>query len=304
MAKETFISRYVLIIRRLEKGPATFRNISEYLSRASAFHDKNYDITIRTFQRDIRDIREQFGIEITNERNGDRRYYIKSRPENDDTGYLLLEACQMHQAIKQSEPFRKLLYFDERRPIGLEYINTLVFACAQRKIVEFTYQSYYSDHVKQRTVHPIALRQALGRWYLVAVDTKDSRLKTFGLDRMDDIDISKTSFHGKFDYDISGIFWNSFGIFNDASERPQRVVMSVFKEQAKYLESYPLHHSQFIVGNKNEKVLLGLQILITEDLVMEIMKMGSKVRVLRPASLRRRLMHEISELQKIYAEYS
>ncbi len=301
MAKETFISRYILIIRRLEKGPATFRHISEYLSRASESQDRNFDISIRTLQRDIRDIREQFGIEIANERHGEKRYFIRSRPENDNTGYRLLEACQMHQAIQETEPFRKVLYFDDRKPIGLEYINGLVFACAHRKIIEFTYHTYWNDNMSLRTVHPLALRQALGRWYLVAVDTKDLRLKTFGLDRIDDLDISKTSFTEKYDYDISGIFRNALGVFHDSSQQTQKVVLTVEREQACYLQSYPIHHSQVIVKKQDDEVIVEFHVQVTEDLVMEIMKMGAKVQVLRPAGLRKRIMKEIRELRELYA---
>lgn len=301
MAKETFISRYILIIRRLEKGPATFRHISEYLSMASEAQDRNFDISIRTLQRDIRDIREQFGIEIANERHGEKRYYIRSRPENDNTGYRLLEACQMHQAIQETEPFRKVLYFDDRKPIGLEYINGLVFACAHRKIIEFTYHTYWNDNMSLRTVHPLALRQALGRWYLVAVDTKDLRLKTFGLDRIDDLDISKTSFTEKYNYDISGIFRNALGVFHDSSQQPQKVVLAVEREQACYLQSYPIHHSQVIVKKQDDEVIVEFHVQVTEDLLMEIMKMGAKVLVLRPAGLRKRIMKEIRELREQYA---
>ena len=301
MAKETFISRYILIIRRLEKGPATFRHISEYLSMASKAQDRNFDISIRTLQRDIRDIREQFGIEIANERHGEKRYYIRSRPENDNTAYRLLEACQMHQAIQETEPFRKVLYFDDRKPIGLEYINGLVFACAHRKIIEFTYHTYWNDNMSLRTVHPLALRQALGRWYLVAVDTKDLRLKTFGLDRIDDLDISKTSFTEKYDYDISGIFRNALGVFHDSSQQTQKVVLTVEREQACYLQSYPIHHSQVIVKKQDDEVIVEFHVQVTEDLVMEIMKMGAKVQVLRPAGLRKRIMKEIRELRELYA---
>lgn len=301
MAKETFISRYILIIRRLEKGPATFRHISEYLSMASEAQDRNFDISIRTLQRDIRDIREQFGIEIANERHGEKRYYIRSRPENDNTGFRLLEACQMHQAIQETEPFRKVLYFDDRKPIGLEYINGLVFACAHRKIIEFTYHTYWNDNMSLRTVHPLALRQALGRWYLVAVDTKDLRLKTFGLDRIDDLDISKTSFTEKYNYDISGIFRNALGVFHDSSQQPQKVVLAVEREQACYLQSYPIHHSQVIVKKQDDEVIVEFHVQVTEDLLMEIMKMGAKVLVLRPAGLRKRIMKEIRELREQYA---
>ncbi len=152
-----------------------------------------------------------------------------------------------------------------------------------------------------RTVHPHALRQAMGLWYLVAVDTKDLRLKTFGLDRIDDLDISKTSFTEKYDYDISGIFRNALGVFHDSSQQTQKVVLTVEREQACYLQSYPIHHSQVIVKKQDDEAIVEFYVQITEDLVMEIMKMGAKVQVLRPAGLRKRIMKEIRELREQYA---
>jgi hypothetical protein len=39
MPKEIFISRFSLIIKRLEKGPATYEQIAKYLDDASVIQD-------------------------------------------------------------------------------------------------------------------------------------------------------------------------------------------------------------------------------------------------------------------------
>lgn len=72
MPKETFISRFSLIIKRLEKGPATYEQIVRFLEDESDISDKNYSISKRTLQRDIKDIYAQLSIEIVNEKKGDK----------------------------------------------------------------------------------------------------------------------------------------------------------------------------------------------------------------------------------------
>ena len=63
MSKETYIIRYSLIIKRLERGPADFEELEKYLQNESNIHDKDLNISRRTFQRDIKDIYSQLNID-------------------------------------------------------------------------------------------------------------------------------------------------------------------------------------------------------------------------------------------------
>ena len=59
MPKQIFIRRFSLILKRLEKGPATYGQIKEYLETESDIRGRNYSISKRSLQRDIKDIYEQ-----------------------------------------------------------------------------------------------------------------------------------------------------------------------------------------------------------------------------------------------------
>ena len=103
MPKQTYLSRYFLIINRIEKGRATFEEIEEYLRNESGLQDKDFIISKRTFQRDIKDIYEQFKIEIVNERKSEKRYYIKSKPETAELSQQLLQGYQMLGIINTAQ---------------------------------------------------------------------------------------------------------------------------------------------------------------------------------------------------------
>jgi len=64
MSKRESIARYNLIIKKLRKKPATFNEISDYLLFESELQGYNFNVSKRTFQRDIEDISSLYNIDI------------------------------------------------------------------------------------------------------------------------------------------------------------------------------------------------------------------------------------------------
>jgi predicted DNA-binding transcriptional regulator YafY len=287
MPKRNYINRYKLIIERLEKSPATFEQVSRHLDLHSDELGDDYSISIRTFQRDIKDIYEQFGYEIANERTGDKKYFIKTRPENADISNRLFDSFQMISIIQDSQKYNDIIYLESRRSKGLDNFHGLLHGINNKLEVSFLYQKYNGEPQSARKVHPLALKEAVGRWYLVCVDTKDNVLKTFGLDRISEVEFSKKPFKKLYDYNIKELFTGSFGVINDVSAEPQKVILSYNYMEGKYVEAYPIHISQKIISENKEKdeVIIELFLRITYDFKREILSHGNRVKVLSPKSL-------------------
>jgi proteasome accessory factor B len=288
MSKLTFLLRYTLIIRRLEKGAATWDQISEYLQRESELRGVNYDISKRTFQREITEIFSELGYDIVNEKKGDNRYLIKERLGMEHSRRML-EAYETISMVKTSEDYQNYVFFERRKPEGLEHFHGLLHAIRNKKIIEFTYYEYWEEIIRDRIVSPLALKQARGRWYLVGIDTKNGEFKAFGLDRIGNIYISRESFIDKSSYNIPTLFEHSFGIMLGNTEF---VRLQFSYEQGQYVKNYPLHHSQKIVSD-DEYVDINLQLSITYDFIMELLSYGKEVKIISPASL-------VNELKQIY----
>ena len=64
MAKREYIQRHLLIIKKLKNRPSSFEDLHSYLLQQQELTNENYDISQRTFQRDLKDIYSIFGIEI------------------------------------------------------------------------------------------------------------------------------------------------------------------------------------------------------------------------------------------------
>ena len=299
MPKEIFISRFSLIIKRLERSPATYEQIAKYLEDESGIQDKNFSISRRTLQRDIKDIYTQLSIEIANENKGDRRYYIKNRPDTQEHSQRLLESYQVINVIKASQDFADVV-LETRKPKGLEHFYGLFYAIKNKRILSFQHYKYWDETLTHRTVHPLGLKESQGRWYLLVVDTKDKKLKTFGLDRMADIDISKTKFRETYSYDLQELFTHSFGILSIENEKPQIIRLKFNYEEGQYVKTYPLHSSQKLVSENADELIIELAVHITYDFIKELISFGSEMTVLRPAKLSNEVKRHLLNTLKKY----
>lgn len=289
MAKDTYLARYTCIINRLEKGPATFEQLRDYLRRASEIDGREFSFSIRTLQRDIKDISEQLNIEIVNDRKGDRRYRIVERKDDSGFGSRMLDSYQILQAINASHTFQDVVFLEDRQPRGLEHFHGLLHAIRSKRITSFCYQKYTETATTNREVHPLALKEAQGRWYLIAVDTKDKKLKTFGLDRISDLEVHSYSFREKYTLDFKEKYRHSFGILTGDDLMEQRILLRFQREQGHYVRTYPLHQSQSIVEENETHIWIELSMFITYDLVKELLSYGASLLVEEPVSLRNRM---------------
>ncbi|MCT4143450.1 hypothetical protein HZP66_04330 [Elizabethkingia anophelis] len=77
MSRKNYIERYRLIIERIRIAPCRFDQIREYLLRSNEFMRMGIlDYSIRTLQRDIQCIEEEYDLVIKNKMGVDARYYI------------------------------------------------------------------------------------------------------------------------------------------------------------------------------------------------------------------------------------
>jgi predicted DNA-binding transcriptional regulator YafY len=300
MSKETYIIRYSLIIKRLERGPADFEELEQFLQNESNIQDKDLNISRRTLQRDIKDIYSQLNIEIENEKKGAFRYFIKSRPETLEHSNRLLESYQMMSTIEASRNFANLVFLETRQPQGLENFHGLLHAIQNKLVLSFEHVKFWEDMITQRKVHPLALKESQGRWYLIAVDTKDDKLKTFGLDRIKNIEISKSPFRAKYNFPLEEHFKNMFGISSDGLDKPEKVALQFDYEQGQYIKNFPLHSSQHVVSEEGDKVVVELLVYLSWDFIKELLSWGPEMTVIAPNSLRERMRTLLGQTLKQY----
>jgi predicted DNA-binding transcriptional regulator YafY len=283
MSRRESISRCNLIIKKLRRAPATFKEISDYLELESELQDYNFTLSTRTFQRDLVEIRSIYNIDIQYDFSG-RVYFIESDQQS-EVSERIMEAFDTFSALNLAEKLSEYIWLEKRKPQGSENLYGILHSIKNRQIISFTYHKYWGDEVTGRIVKPYALKEFKNRWYLLGNDQKDSLIKCFALDRLSNLFITRNHFQFPDDFNVNDYFKYSFGIIRSDDELPQDIILSFDPFQGKYIKSLPLHESQEILDDNENELLIKLTLYITHDFLMEILSYGENVKVIKPDCL-------------------
>jgi predicted DNA-binding transcriptional regulator YafY len=299
MAKHEFFLRYSSIIKKLRNsGDATFEEISNYLNSESEFTGYNLSVAKRTFQRDLNEIRSIFNVEI--KCNSFNKYYIVNEGEQ-DINNRMLEALDTFNALKVSERLSKYIHFEKRKSQGTENLNGLLHAIKNSLHIHFLYQKFLDEETEKRTVAPYAIKEFRSRWYVIAKDVKDGKVKSFGLDRLTDFRITRKPFTYPKDYSVEESYKYCFGIISpEAENKSEEIILSFTHFQGKYIKSLPLHETQQVILDTKNELQVKLQMYITLDFIIELLSLGGNVKVLKPKNLINKIK---AEHQKAYKQY-
>jgi predicted DNA-binding transcriptional regulator YafY len=280
MSKRESISRYSLIIKKLRKHPASFAEISDYLALESELQEYNFNVSKRTFQRDLDDIRTVYNIDIQYDYS--QKVYFIDFDEQPEANERLLEAFDIFNTLNITERISNHIHFEKRKPQGTENLYGLLHAVKNQVQIKFSYQKYWEDKATKRTAEPFALKEFKNRWYILANDLKDNQIKSFGLDRLTDLEISKKRFQIPNDFDVNDHFKYCFGIITSNNRQPEEIILSFNPFQGKYIKALPLHESQQILKDDDTELLICLTLFLTQDFLMEILSFGDNVKVIKP----------------------
>ena len=199
MSKRGYISRYMIIMNRLRTKPhCTYEELEKYFKNQ---HDAllMQDDTLfsgfskRTLQRDIKEIKNLFGIDIkySKEMMG---YFIDNN-ENQDKGFeRMLNELEIYNSLNLANEASPFVFLEQRKQQGTEHLFGLLHAIKNKFQIKFDYQKFWEKPISQRTVKPYAVKEFKNRWYVLANDCKDGMVKSFALDRLTNLEITNKIF--------------------------------------------------------------------------------------------------------------
>ncbi len=279
LAYPTFDEIQAFVNRKLEEQALVDEKIKSGFSK-------------RTFERDLLDIEQIFGVVISYS-HSNHGYFIDSESSLvDNILNQMLSAFDVINALKLTQTIAPYVITENKEPQGTEHLYAILQAIQNRKKISITHQKFWMDTATQRTVQPYAVKEHNHRWYLVAKDEKDGRMKSFGLDRISNLSITKNQFQYDSGFDVAQKFFHCYGVIHPEAEEPSEVTLSFTPFQGKFIKTLRIHHTQEIIRDDPKETRVKLTIHPTHDFIMLLLSYGKEVRVLEPKWLEKKLKEE------------
>ncbi len=299
MSKQESLARHRIIIQKLRTRAASFEEILDKLESESELLEMNFEISKRTFQRDLKEIETLYGIEIKFNRS--QKVYFISEDSHDEYSERMFEALDIFQVLNLNQSLSDFIQFDTRKPEGTEHLSGLLYAIQNRFQVQFRYQKFWSDEVEVRTFEPYLLKEFRKRWYVFGFDLDKKEFRTFGLDRLFALNITQIKFQFPQKINPKEHFRDCFGIVGPNDEKPVEIRLKFTHNQGNYIRTMPLHHSQQILEEKKQgEMIVQLKLVPTYDFVMEILSHGEMAQVIQPKKLADEIQNRFAKALKSY----
>lgn len=321
MAKNYF-NRYIWLLDTIQKHRyITLSDLSELWEHSALNGDKHEPLRERTFHNHRAAILDIFGIDIRF--NKSRGYYIHNDDLNEsDIRNWLLTSLSVNNLINEKTTLRERILLEDI-PSGQEFLDTILNAMKESKVLEMTYKKFEDTEPKTYNVSPYCIKLYKQRWYLVAQEFNTDPLHTqaakysrnckscskaserqiniYALDRIQKLEPSGMEFKMPSEFNALEYFENWFGIDHEEEYyTPQKIRLKVWNKQRHYFRTLPLHHSQEEVEIHDDWSIFEYFMAPTWDLEHALLQYNDNVEVLEPQCLREQMIEHIRNMTDLY----
>ncbi|HEY8405158.1 MAG TPA: WYL domain-containing protein [Flavobacteriales bacterium] len=184
---------------------------------------------------------------------------------------------------------------------GNEYLGPLLEYIRSRKSIRVVYRKFTDDKTKEYELHPYLLKEYHNRWYLIAKEQQSGKIRTFGLERIESLELGEKKFTMDKNFNPDTFFKYSIGI-TERAEKPEQIVLSFEPVAGKFLKTQPIHPSQKVLKETAKEIQIGLNVLITQELINLILSYGPNVQVLKPMKLKNEIVALLKQTLSSYSK--
>lgn len=293
-------------------------------------------VSLRTIEQDIYDMQydEELGyfapISFNRKQKGycytDSYYSINKFPLRENDLYALefvlslLKQFEGIGAVKQySETLKKIEEIINIRSVfgeeqyenfieveqslsakGNEFLNDLMIAVKERRIVNIEYKRFGTDEFKTYEYKPYVLKEYRNRWYVTGKNVSAEKIVTFALERIHKLNLTDTYFKKDPDFKAKEYFKHSFGISVNNDFKPLKILLKFDADQAPFIKSQPWHESQKILVDNKKEFRIELTVMPSYELRSQILSYGATVEVLKPSNMREEISDILKQASKRY----
>ena len=295
------INKYVWLVETIYKAQRiTFEEINERWIRSEI--SEGLELPLRTFHKWRIAVEEMYGLIIECERKGGYHYYIANAEELKTGGIRnwLLNTISVSNLLIENQHLKDRILLEEI-PSGQDYLADIIEAMKKGCCITITYQSYWRDESNTFIVEPYCVKLFKQRWYVAARNPYYNKVMIYSLDRILHLELlADERFKMPDSFNPMKYFGEYYGVIIDSDYDVEKVKLKVSAEQANYLRSLPLHHSQQEIQQTGEYSIFELKIRPAYDFIQEILLHGEDVEVLEPLWLRKEVAQKVERMWNKY----
>lgn len=281
MSKHGTIKRYMLIIQLVEQQAfPSFKDIKDFL------FNHGFELGDRTIERDIQQIRFEFGIELAYNRGSNGYYIDYENSLNVDSFIRFLEIVNtaeiLSESLAESKHSLEYISFESSGELtGIKNLKSLLKAIKSKHEVKFSHLNFTTGLTNDYSLRPYLLKEYQNRWYVVGEINNCNEIRTFGIERIKKLQVTTNTFKPKIELNIHEKFSHVIGLVYSENTL-QEVILSFTPKQGNYIKTLPLHSSQKILVDNEKECRVSLCVIPNYELKQQILKYGDTIKVLEP----------------------
>lgn len=299
----TTLEKYVWIVDTLCKSGTRGLSLKELNEKW--VRDENISngepLPRQTFDRWKGNILMSFGVEIKCHLRDEYRYYISNLDSLRSGGLIrwLLDTYSTANILANNTALKDRILVEEV-PSNRNFLTEIMRAMKGNMIMQLKHRNFLYGKAYTFQVAPYCLKMFQKRWYMLAKSMSNGQMRLYGLDRIEDVEMTDKHFTLPSDFDSKAYFSTFFGVVLDEKTPVQRIVLRAGKYHQHYLRTLPLHPSQKEIYTCDDYADFELHLRPTYDFCMELLRVGCMIEVLEPQSLRQQMFGWTKGLWDIY----
>lgn len=290
-------NRYIWLLHTVyQERKVTFERLCDIWKHHFLYNGK--PLSLRTFHHHRKMIEENFDIVIACNRK-DYTYYIQNLDEilGDGCRNWLFNSHIIDVALKSSPClFHRVVLPDMSG--GIEYLPDISECISDGHELYIFYTNDKGNEVEGR-FRPEGLKLFHNRWYLLGY-RNGSEFCAVPLDALTKIYLSGNRFQADCRFSLANRLSDSIGVVAPTGQQPEEITLRAYGSFADYLRKHPFHHSQVERNDMGTFTSFDYTLLVTDELVNEILALGDKVEIAYPEKLRIKLFQKIGRIRNRY----
>ena len=293
------LQKYIWLVQTFIRAGENGLSLGEISDRWENRFDSPY--SRRTFNNHREAVEEVFGIRIECNRSTNR-YFIGCTDDvtddNAETAWLI-NTFTVNNMLSLGKERLSGRVSVEDIPSGHRHLTSIMEAMTENREIRIRYQKYTRAEADSYTLRPYAVKEFAKRWYIVAYCIERKALRVYGLDRIQDLELTGESFRMPKNFDVDELFSTSFGIYLPEG-KARTITFRTSEREANFLRDLPLHRSQEEIKKEGDSVTFSIFVCPDRNLIMEFCKYGSRIEVISPEEVREAVAEEV---RKAAAQY-